>query len=189
MEYLGREEANKPRASRILVYGVTGSGKTTLARRIGEITGLPWYSVDDLTWEPNWVQVESGEQRKRITEICSRDEWVLDSAYAQWREIPLAHVQLIVALDYPRWVSLGRLVRRCLQRLVDGKPICNGNRESLVTLFSRESIVVWHFKSFGNKRARMRQWVSNPGEMTVVHIQTRRQLDIWVRDLEVLYRP
>jgi adenylate kinase family enzyme len=40
------------RPSKILVYGVTGSGKTTLARQIGERLGLPWHSVDDLTWEP-----------------------------------------------------------------------------------------------------------------------------------------
>jgi SpoVK/Ycf46/Vps4 family AAA+-type ATPase len=32
---------------RYLVYGVTGSGKTTRARKITEITGLPWHSMDD----------------------------------------------------------------------------------------------------------------------------------------------
>jgi hypothetical protein len=32
---------------RILIYGVTGSGKTTLARQIGARTGLLWHSVDD----------------------------------------------------------------------------------------------------------------------------------------------
>jgi murein DD-endopeptidase MepM/ murein hydrolase activator NlpD len=35
-----------------LIYGVTGSGKTTLAEQIATRSGLPWYSVDDLTWEP-----------------------------------------------------------------------------------------------------------------------------------------
>jgi adenylate kinase family enzyme len=37
---------------RILVYGVTGSGKTRLAESISAATGIPWYSIDDLTWEP-----------------------------------------------------------------------------------------------------------------------------------------
>lgn len=32
---------------RVIVYGVTGSGKTDLARRIASLTGLPWHSVDD----------------------------------------------------------------------------------------------------------------------------------------------
>lgn len=32
------------------LYGVTGSGKTTLARRIGEVAGLPVHELDQLTW-------------------------------------------------------------------------------------------------------------------------------------------
>jgi adenylate kinase family enzyme len=47
----------------MMIYGVTGSGKTTLARQISECTGLPWYPVDDMTWEPRWVTVPPQEQR------------------------------------------------------------------------------------------------------------------------------
>ena len=36
-------------ARRVLIYGVTGSGKTTLAEKLSTVTSLPWYSVDDLT--------------------------------------------------------------------------------------------------------------------------------------------
>jgi adenylate kinase family enzyme len=42
------------RADRILVYGVTGSGKTTFAERIAAVTGIPWHAVDDLTLESTW---------------------------------------------------------------------------------------------------------------------------------------
>ena len=42
---------------RILVYGVTGDGKSALARRIGERLGLPYHSIDDLAWEPGWEPV------------------------------------------------------------------------------------------------------------------------------------
>jgi adenylate kinase family enzyme len=53
-------------AERILIYGVTGSVKTTLAAHIAEQTGLPWHSVDALTFEPGWIQVDVDEQRRRI---------------------------------------------------------------------------------------------------------------------------
>jgi predicted kinase len=58
-------------ADRVLIYGVTGSGKTTMARQVAERTGLRWHSVDDLTWEPGWVSVPTDEQRRRIAEICA----------------------------------------------------------------------------------------------------------------------
>ena len=121
------------RARRVLIYGVTGSGKTTLAEKLSSVTSLPWYSVDDMMWEPGWVEVANDEQRRRISEICARSEWILDTAYGRWRDIPLSRAELIVALDYPRWVSLQRLLRRTAVRCWDHTPICNGNTESLAT--------------------------------------------------------
>jgi adenylate kinase family enzyme len=71
-------------ADRILIYGVTGSGKTTLASQIAGRTGTPWHSVDDLTWEPGWVGVSVEEQRRRIAAICAGQWWILDTAYGSW---------------------------------------------------------------------------------------------------------
>src|SRR5438067_5938121 len=91
--------------TRILVYGVTGSGKTTLARRIGEATGLPWHSVDDeIGWLPGWVERPRDEQRDFAARIASADAWVLDTAYSHWRDVVIARAELIVELDYPRLV-------------------------------------------------------------------------------------
>ena len=101
-------------ADRVLIYGVTGSGKTAMARKVAERTALPWHSMDDLTWEPGWVAVPAVEQRRRVEAICAGERWILDSAYGKWIDVPLARVQLIVALDYPRWRSLDRLIRRTM---------------------------------------------------------------------------
>ena len=167
-------------AQRVLVYGVTGSGKTTLAERLSRVTSLPWYSVDDLTWEPGWVAVPPEEQRRRVSAICAQPEWILDTAYGIWRDIPLARAELIVALDYPRWVSLQRLLRRTMARCVDRRPICNGNTESLRLAVSRNSIVGWHFRSFSRKRARIREWAAQEGEPRVLRLATPRQAEAWL---------
>lgn len=167
----------------MLVYGVTGSGKTTLAARISDATKLPWYSVDELTWEPGWVPVPDEEQRRRISEICARPEWILDTAYAKWRDVPLSTADLVVALDYPRWVSLQRIVRRTVSRCWSRTTICNGNTESLRTAFSRESIVAWHFRSFARKRDRIRQWASQDDGPRVLRLTSPREADAWLATL------
>ncbi len=166
-----------------MVYGVTGSGKTTLARAIGEATGLPWHSVDDLTYEANWVQVPDEVQAERIRTICDGPAWVLDTAYGKWLEIPLSKVELIVALDYPRWFSLQRLIRRTARRIIDKKPICNGNRETLRLAFSRDSIILWHFKAFAKKRSRFHKWAANPDGPRIILFRSARETDRWLKSL------
>ena len=166
-----------------MVYGVTGAGKTTAAARISEATGIPWVSVDDLTWEPGWVAVPSEEQRRRVTEICAGDTWLLDTAYGDWLDVPMARVELVVALDYPRWLSLQRLVRRTLARVLDKKTICNGNTETLRQMLGSDSIIRWHFRSFARKRERIAVWAADPEGPRVLRFTTPRELDRWIAGL------
>jgi adenylate kinase family enzyme len=168
---------------RILLYGVTGSGKTSLAPRVSAATGIPWHSVDELTWEPGWVGVPADEQRRRIEAICAEERWILDTAYGSWIEIPLSRADLIVALDFPRWLSLFRLIRRSVARSIDGRPICNGNYESFRHLLSTDSIIAWHFRSFSRKRARMRAWEADPHLPAVVRLTRPGQVERWLGDL------
>ena len=166
---------------RILLYGVTGSGKTSLAERVSRATGIPWHSVDDLTWMPGWQEVPLDEQKRKLSAVCSCEEWILDTAYAKWSEIPLARAEIIVGLDYPRWVSFGRLLKRTLQRAIDGKPICNGNRETWKLMFSKDSILIWHFKSFKRKRQRLNQWLEEG--RNVVLLRSPRETERWLSNL------
>jgi adenylate kinase family enzyme len=153
-----------------------------LAERISRVTGTPWHSVDELPWEPGWVPVAEHEQRRRIEAICATDRWVLDTAYGTWLEIPLARAEMIVAIDFPRWLSLIRLLRRTVARAVDGQAICNGNRQSFRQAFSRQSIVLWHFKSFSQKRRRIREWEIDPAAPTVVCLTSPREVETWLTD-------
>lgn len=169
--------------SRILVYGVTGSGKSTLAGSIARCTGLPYHPVDDLTWELGWVPVGADEQRRRMTSICAGDRWVLDSAYGPWLDVPLRRADLIVALDYPRWLSLSRLVRRTFLRALDRRPVCNGNHETFRQLVSHDSILRWHFRSFTHKRAQMHAWELDLDGPPVVRLTTARATRTWLAGL------
>lgn len=171
-------------AHRILIYGVTGSGKSTFAERLSRAIGIPWHSVDELTWEPGWVEVPLDVQRERFERICAEPEWILDTAYGKWVDIPLSRAELIIALDYPRWVSLGRLLRRTICRVADGKAVCNGNRETFANAFlSRDSLLLWHFRSFRSKRERVRAWQADPRAPSVLRFSRPKEAEEWLKKL------
>ncbi|MFI7115329.1 hypothetical protein [Amycolatopsis sp. NPDC049868] len=115
----------------------------------------------------------------RIAALVSGDRWVIDGMFAKWRDIALPRAELVVALDYPRWVSLSRLLRRTVVRCVTRRRICNGNVETLRGMISGDSIIVWHFRSFARKRRTLRGWVADPG-VPVVRLTSPRATERWL---------
>jgi len=169
---------------RYLIYGVTGSGKSTLALRVATRTGLPYHAIDDLTWLPDWEEVPAGTQREVIAELCGRERWVIDAAYGAWLDLPLARADVVVGLDYPRWRSLWRVARRSVGRAIDQRPICGGNVETWRRVLSKDSMIVWHFRSFGRKRARIRAWAQASPGPRIVHLRSPREAQRWLESLE-----
>ena len=159
-------------ARRVLVHGVTGSGKSTLARALAEARGVPLLEGDTIGWTPGWVHRDADEQRALVAPVLAQESWVADSAWGAWADLVLGRADLVLALDLPRLVSLRRLVRRTARRLVTGEEICNGNRETPRLLLSRESIILWHFRSFARKRATARAWAADPAMPPVALLRT-----------------
>lgn len=176
--------ADVARAQRILVYGVTGSGKSTAAALLGEKLDLPVHLVDEeIGWLPGWSNRPEDEQIELAQQLVAAERWVLDSAYSSWRDAVMERAEVIIGLDYPRWLSLARLIRRTLLRIIDQTEVCNGNREDWTAIFGGDSIIVWHFRSFANKRARIRQWEQVSSGLPVLRLTHPRQLDALLRSL------
>lgn len=164
-------------ASRVLVYGVTGSGKSTAAALLGQALGLPVHLADEeVGWLPGWQERPPEQQRTLASAIAGGDRWVLDTAYGAWLDAVLPRVEVVVALDYPRWLSLARLLRRTAWRWAARVEICNGNRETLGKILARDSILVWHFRSFARKRARVRAWEAERDGIPVLRVTHPREL-------------
>jgi len=183
-----RDPAATMTERRILVYGVTGSGKSTAATRLGAVTRLPVHLADELTWLPGWVPVDTETQRETFAAIAASDAWVLDTAYSSWLDLVLPRCELVVALDYPRWRSLAQLLRRTAVRIVDRRPVCNGNVETLRGAVSRDSIIAWHFRSFTRKRDRVEEW-SRSTDVAVLRFRRPADAERWLRALESAPRP
>jgi adenylate kinase family enzyme len=97
---------------KIMVIGVGGAGKSTLALELGKITGLPVIHLDELYWEPGWVEPAPEQWEAAVREMVGQDRWIMDGNYGGTMDIRLAAADMVVLLDPPPWVSLWRVIRR-----------------------------------------------------------------------------
>lgn len=172
------------RHRRIVIHGVTGSGKSSMAVRLATVGGMPHIAVDDLMWRPGWVQLSAEDQVEAIRPVAQDPAWVMDALWRSTRDVVLPRTDLVVALDYPRRVSLGRLLNRTLHRLRDHEEICGGNTESWRQTLSRDSIVAWHFRSFERKRHEIAAWSEAADGPPVLRFTDPQAAEAWLRSLE-----
>jgi len=100
---------------RILVIGSGGSGKSTVALRLGESLNLEVSHLDQLFWRPGWVKPEPEEWLQIVSELTDRDSWILDGNYGGTLDVRLQKCDTVVFLDLSRWLCLWRIVKRALR--------------------------------------------------------------------------
>ena len=99
----------------MLVIGSGGAGKSTLARRIGERTGLPVIHLDALYWRPGWVEAPPDEWTGTVAALLEGDRWVMDGNYGRTLEQRLRACDTVVFLDLPRLVCAWRVLARAVR--------------------------------------------------------------------------
>src|ERR687884_2172384 len=97
---------------RVLVQGVSGSGKSTFARALAERLGVPYVELDALHHGPNWTEAPADELRARVREAMTAapDGWVIDGNYeGKLGDTVIAAADTIVWIDLPLRLMLARL--------------------------------------------------------------------------------
>ena len=98
---------------RIHIIGGAGSGKTTLACKIGTHFGIPFYDLDEVGYEGGFGVKRSRDVRladlKRIT---AQPEWITEGGSVLWTEELLKKADTIVWLDLPWRIRRWRIITR-----------------------------------------------------------------------------
>src|ERR1700685_1163174 len=85
--------------ARIVILGCAGSGKTTLARQLGERTGAPVICLDAI-WQPHWEAKDLPAFRALPMEAHATDEWISDGNFAVASfDIRLPRATLVIWLE------------------------------------------------------------------------------------------
>lgn len=103
--------------SRVVVYGSTSAGKTTVTKELGRILDSYVVILDDVFWGPNWEMPTEESFQKRVKEIISsKEKWVVDGNYSKVRPLILPNATFAVFLDLPLYLILWRVFSRTISR-------------------------------------------------------------------------
>ena len=103
---------------RVVILGRGASGKSTLARRLGEITGLPVIELDKVFWRQGLVATPRDQWVAVQEELVAKNGWIMDGDLGPYdaMEARLRGADTIIFLDFSLIRCAWRAICRSLER-------------------------------------------------------------------------
>lgn len=162
---------------RLHITGNAGSGKTTLALKLGQTLKLPVASLDSVVWKKGWVPASMQERTIGEQRLINGESWIIEGVSKTVRE----SADYTIFLDIPRLVCLFRCIKRNFPYLFKSRPELPENCPEIL-IIPQLLKLIWAFP----KRARptiLNTIVQNGG----VVISDLNQIDELVSKITIEY--
>jgi len=166
--------------NRIMIIGCGGAGKSTLARKLGEKTGLPVVHLDQIWWAPgNWQHIEKPEFDEKLAQELQKPRWILDGNFNRTIEARLAVCDTVIYLDYPRLICLKNWLGRVIKNWGRTRPDMG---EGCSEWFDPDMLKwIWNFNK--KNRARYYELLKGAQGKNIVILKSRRQAENYLNNL------
>jgi adenylate kinase family enzyme len=141
---------------KIIIIGIAGAGKSTLARRLADNLNLPVLHLDTL-WHATDYSAEAERlfREKQQTFINSHEHWLIDGNYSGSLDERLPYVDKIIWLKMSRFKAIFRVMKRswAFHKNRQSRPEMPSEfTEKLDSAYLDFLKFVWDFPQKSNKR-------------------------------------
>ncbi|MCW2961334.1 MAG: topology modulation protein [Thermoleophilia bacterium] len=106
---------DQPAPQRIAIIGICGGGKSTLARRLGDVLHLPVIHLDQHHHLPGFLPPDPDVWRATYETLEAGESWVMDGNYTSVARSRFERADLVLHVRAPALVAAIRVVRRALR--------------------------------------------------------------------------
>lgn len=171
---------------RIVILGLPGSGKTTLAKRLVKYSSLHHIELDEGRWGAGW-KMSSPEAEVEFVQMqiaAHPNGWVFCGDNALATRIAMANANVVLWLDIPPWKTGLRFFRRTWKRILTREELWNGNYERLwVALFKHPLEIMRNLYRAVDVNNSYRQELMAMVAMSPVQVYiflTDEEVDTWI---------
>lgn len=126
---------------KIVVVGVSASGKSAFSKRLSEKVGIPVTFMDAIMWNPCWEYIGDEATVKKLRELSSKPEWIIEGYITTASRVFLFdQADTIIYLDYSPIVASWRYIKRWWKHRKHARPELEGSPEKFSFKFLR---LVW----------------------------------------------
>jgi adenylate kinase family enzyme len=166
---------------KIAVFGLPGTGKTTLALRLADLLGVPCHDLDDVLFTSGGP-LPLEDFRARTAILTQTGGWVVDGNYSKLADVTWHRADTVIWLDYPLPLIVFRVTRRNLRRLTGREPTPDGAYGWKRAFFSKKSILANAVRKYVRNRGKYVGQLSEAAALGVVvlRFRTPRQAEQWL---------
>lgn len=97
---------------KVLIIGCCGAGKSTLALKLAPILQLPLFHLDQLYWQPGWVESSQEDFEIRLKEVLKSESWLIDGNYSRTLKQRAELADAIIFLDFSTFDCITGVLKR-----------------------------------------------------------------------------
>jgi len=166
---------------RVMIVGGPGAGKTTVALSLANITGLPVFHIDQIHYQPGWVERPLDEKITMAKANEAKTSWIIEGGLSSTYGNRCRRADTMIWLDLPVRTRLARIVKRRMQYSDKTRPDLPENcPERLAPGF-----LAFILRTRNSGREKIAQAIAEAPHLTVHHLRTAKGANTfldWTRD-------
>ena len=169
---------------KVAVFGNAGGGKSTLARKLAELTSLPLYPLDMIQYRAGGGEVPRDEYLRAHAELLRREAWIIDGygcRKSAWERF--ASADTLVYIDLPLITHFRWVTKRLLKGIFvtpegwpEGSPIISSTIQSYRVLWLCHRHLTPKYRDLVSEAA---------GSKRVHHLRTAAEMGAFLKTIEL----